>query len=625
MIQRWGIRFLLALIVGALVGGGFLAGAAPAQASVDDFTFDSLHTDYRLSRDAQHRANLMVTEKFVARFPQNSINHGIVRAIPSTADGRSLHVKIKGVTDGSGQPVRWQRDDEQTAGFLTIQIGDPDQYVSGAQTYVITYTMRDVIHDAGDAQQFLFDVNGTGWAQPFGTVSATLHVPAELAGSLTGDDSCYRGKAGSTARCTITRTGVTAASGISEGSPAVFTVSGSDLGPHENITMSVGFKPGTFAIPISVARLFAWILLGVAIVVLALAVFVRVRFLGNPKGTGIIVPQYQAYPGIGVLEAAELLDERDRAFPALITELVVSRAATMTRDDRGTKKTKDDLYSLTLLDPTLLDDEDADAAVRLFRASAPGAAVTLDPTDRKVGDRIRKLLEDARKSVRAQGLIKRKRSPLGLGMLALAAPLFLGTVVFFFVGALIGLFAWPQFVILGVVALIALAAGALVLPLERRTEKAVPAYEHLLGIRDYLKLAEADRIRMLQSPSGAETQPVASASAASGTQPGASGDRPSTEQIVKLYEKLLPYAILFDIEKEWREVLGGYWATTPTEVTPTLLPLQNLAFASAFATSNFPGTTSTQSGSHSWSSSGGSFSSGGFSGGGFGGGGGGGW
>ncbi|WP_022882349.1 DUF2207 domain-containing protein [Gryllotalpicola ginsengisoli] len=597
MTQRWGIRFVLALVFAALAAGIALAAAPPAHADTNDFSFDSMHVDYDLTRDTGRHADLTVTETLVARFPDTDQNHGIERAIPTTADGRSLHVEVKSVTDASGKPLTWQKESEGEAGFTVLRIGDEYAFVHGEQTYVITYTMRDVIHQAsGGVQQFLFDVNGTGWSQSFGEVTATLHVPAGLAGSLNGDAACYQGAEGSTQKCTISRT--------DDG----YDVTASDLGPHESVTMSVGFKPGTFAVPISVARLLVWLLLGLAVVLLAVALVVRIRFLGNPKGTGIIVPQYQPFPGIGVMEAAELLDERDRAFPALITQLVVSRAATMTRDDKGTEKTSDDIYSLTLVDPTVLDEQDADAARTLFGSAAPGASVRLDPKDRTIGDRIRSLLLRAGRSTRAQGLIRRKLTPLVFVMLGAAAVVFLLAVISIFIGGMVGYYAWVHWVALAVVALLALGAGALTLPLERRTEQATPAYEHLLGIRDYLRLAEADRIKMLQSPTGAETVPA-----------------PSGEQLVKLYEKLLPYAILFNIEKEWREVLGHYWETTPTEVTPELRPMHGLVFASAFASHNFATTVSTSSGSHSWSSSGGGGFSSGSSGGGFGGGGGGGW
>jgi uncharacterized membrane protein YgcG len=60
----------------------------------------------------------------------------------------------------------------------------------------------------------------------------------------------------------------------------------------------------------------------------------------------------------------------------------------------------------------------------------------------------------------------------------------------------------------------------------------------------YMELAEADRIRYLQSPQGAERSPV---------------EANSTAEMVKLNEKLLPYAVLFGHEKEWAAELGRYY------------------------------------------------------------------
>ena len=144
---------------------------------------------------------------------------------------------------------------------------------------------------------------------------------------------------------------------------------------------------------------------------------------------------------------------------------------------------------------------------------------------------------------------------------------------------------------------------------ERRTKKGSEAREHLQGIRVYLTVAEADRIRVLQSPTGAERTRV---------------DPNDPAAIVRLYEKLLPLAIIWGVEDQWTKVLGERYAQTQTEPS-------NLQFSSGFAgltgfatsvqTTSFAQTVTTSSYS---SSGGGSSFSGGSSGGGFSGGGGGG-
>jgi uncharacterized membrane protein len=92
--------------------------------------------------------------------------------------------------------------------------------------------------------------------------------------------------------------------------------------------------------------------------------------------------------------------------------------------------------------------------------------------------------------------------------------------------------------------------------------------------------------------------------------------------MVKLYERVLPYAILLGAEKEWSKRLGDYYQQTqasPDWYTGTT------AFNAAVFTSTLHNFSQASSYSAGSSSSSGGSSGGGFSGGGGGGGGGGGW
>jgi len=118
----------------------------------------------------------------------------------------------------------------------------------------------------------------------------------------------------------------------------------------------------------------------------------------------------------------------------------------------------------------------------------------------------------------------------------------------------------------------------------------------------YIGAAETERLKMLQSPEGAEKV----------------GEIGSDKgQLVKLYERVLPYAVLFGQEDQWNKQLGQYYETTNT--TPTWYVGNNAVF-SAVAFNSI-----VTSFSSSASSSAGGSSGGGSSGGGGGGGGGGGW
>jgi uncharacterized membrane protein len=129
--------------------------------------------------------------------------------------------------------------------------------------------------------------------------------------------------------------------------------------------------------------------------------------------------------------------------------------------------------------------------------------------------------------------------------------------------------------------------------------------EHLEGLKEFIRVAEADRLQMLQSVSGAERVTTTDGAA-----------------IVKIYERLLPYAVLFGLEKEWAEEISKYYDTNPPDWYSGTSAFSAGAFAAGV--SSFSSTVSTSYSGSSGSSSSGGGGGGGSSGGGGGGGGGGG-
>jgi hypothetical protein len=127
--------------------------------------------------------------------------------------------------------------------------------------------------------------------------------------------------------------------------------------------------------------------------------------------------------------------------------------------------------------------------------------------------------------------------------------------------------------------------------------------EYLLGLKLYMKMAEVDRLKYLQSVEGAERIIT--------NEGGAK---------VKLYEKLIPYASIFGIEKSWNKVLEIEYG----DYSPNWYVGQGAFNAMVFSSTMNNISSSMNSYSSSTGSSGSGFS-GGSAGGGGGGGGGGGW
>lgn len=597
-------RTLRLVLVFAAMLVGVLATAAPAAADVDDFTFDSFHAELQLGRGDDGHAELTVVETIVARFPDHDQNRGIVRAIPDDYDRVPLHTEIVSVTDGSGSPIPYEvsRDGD----VVEVATGD-DDYVRGKQTYVISYTQRDSIRSFADtdSDEFYRDINGTAWSQPFGEVTAVLAVDAELAGALTGRNACYVGAEGASERCEVSEATDAAGAGLLAGA--------TDLEPGENLTIAIGFDRGTFvpgeqvftpaerfatdAAPALQGGSIAAAMIGAGTVVAAVVARRRGR---DAAGRGTIVVQYEPPPSLAVLQAAHLVSRGAEGIAAAIVDLAVSRHVRIVESGEGG-------YRLELVHAVADDPARQRVIDAVFDAgAAAGTVVELDGDTSALAKRLEEVSSHEARALRTAGLTEAR--PMGAWGWLFAAVLVafvaaLGLVVF---TAATGTVSWiaivalPVTIVAGVVALLVWPYG------DRVTDAGAVQRDHLIGLRDYLRLAETDRIRMLQSPAGAERRIV--------------GD----DEVLHLYERLLPYAIIWGVEDEWARALETHAAHTGVDwySGPN-------GFSSAYLLASLSATQTSTSSSAQWSSSGsGSFSGGsfggGFSGGGAGGGGGGG-
>jgi uncharacterized membrane protein YgcG len=596
---------MIAAVITAVIAVAMpLLVSAPARADVQDFEFESLHSDYTLGRDSEGFSTLRTVETFVVLYPDFDQNRGLVRAIPTHYETVDTELVVISVTDENGTAVPYSLEDDGE--FLLVVIGT-DEFVHGRTTYVIEYQQEHVVRPFADRlnphQEFYWDVNGTGWAQPFLSVSADVHLADGVADGLNGDVACYQGYEGTSDPC--------ASSTETEG---VFHFESSALGPSQNLSFAIGFVDGTFhpeATPRDnpIVAVLPWALLGLLGLVLIGILWLRLVYWRNAPGRGTVIAQYEAPENIGIMESAHLLDRGHTAIPAEIVNLTVQRAVQLVED---AERPLDDRYKLVLVDAAAAEDRDDDSAIRsLFLSTTPGTAIDLDRRSRKLGDRVAALTAQARNNIRTRGFLVRKKSRLA-GWLRFFA---------FVIGAAaIAIGFWAdnnrggspllslQNTVLIVVSILCFGfSGA---P-ERRSQKGSEALEHLQGIRLYLTVAEEDRIRMLQSPTGAERTRV---------------DPNDPAAVVKLYEKLLPFAIIWGVEDQWSKTLGERYATTPVadDTLTRSLALHNLASFSRGYTSSSFATTPPVTSSSSWSGSGGSSFSGGSSGGGSSGGGGGG-
>ena len=571
----------------------------PLRADVNAFTFDSFHADYVLGRDETGHATLTTTETLVARFPDFDQNRGIRRSLPATYQGHTTNLQVVSVTDENGQPRPFEVSSE--SGRIDIVSAVPEgSYTYGVQTYVITYTQRDVVDffSNSQAQEFYWNTNGTDWAQPFARVSATVTLDDGLADALLpGRVFCYVGYSGATDQCGITVEG----SVVSTEPVALF--------PYQNVTVALGFADGTFALFDSsvFASPWGWLLILSALLSIGAAIaaiVLRLTVHRDARGRPVIVAEYLPPPGMSLLDASILTKHKARAVASQLVDFAVRRVLTIIEVPGGWFSLRS-TWRLRLESALGVEGEEKRLLTYFFPGLVGGDEHTLKAQNTTLSTKIQKQLARISSSMVTRGW---RRTIPGRHSGWLTLSVVLSTIGAF--GAVITLTDEGRadgdsiFLVIPLTFLCFFIVAACLYRHPLTSEGAELA-DHIKGLELYIRLAEADRLRVLQSPQGALREPV---------------DVNSAEQRLKLIERLLPWAVMLKHEREWAKELGEFYADGQSPAW--------FASSRAFSVSGFSAgvgsVASTLSSSYSGSSSSGGSSGGGSSGGGGGGGGGGG-
>ncbi len=580
-------KFAVGILVLVL---SFLSMPPARAASTNDFTISSFDIAMTLGRDSDNRSTLSVRETITAEFPNYDQNHGLERAFVKEYNGHSISFSLTNVTDVNGTTLPYHWTDNN------LRIGDADVYVHGTQTYVIAYTLRDVTRYYSDTgrDEFYWDALGTEWPVPIAQTTLNLTIDPSLQTALTGDTACYSGREGSTSRCQLETT--------DDG----FTAQAENLAPFEGVTVAIGFQPETFAgyQQSLMEKLFVlWLI--VQFIVGPLAVGAIIWFIvswfrrtDRTKELGTIVPEYIPPKEASVTTSARVGGYSVSVMTAQLLDLAV-RHYVKIYEVKKAKWFSSAEYELVIeRDVSGLREEEQELLKDTFAfLPAVGDRLNLKELQNNTSYFKRTLNNDA-------DLDKLIRGTYGLRefddttkawarRMALIA-LIVGLVTLSFLWCIAAAVMFGMSVIAW-----------------RLTDKGLALRRYLKGLEMYIGVAETERIRLLQSPETAEKIPEI-----------ADGDPNDPKLLIKLYEKVLPYAVLFGQEKKWNTELGKYYETVGS--APDWYSGQTAFNAVVFSSAMSSFTQASSSASSSSSSSGGS-SGGGFSGGGGGGGGGGGW
>jgi len=609
--------------------------------AVNQFHFQDFTADYYLSKSDDGTSRLKVVEQFIAIFPESDQNHGLVRIIPYTnQDGKNLTmasdtdlditIKHNGITEN---PYKIEPGD----GHFTVYLGNPDEYVHGRQIYQLEYEFKNVIFEPADhptSQELYWDANGNDWSQSFDQVVARVHlVGDDVKSAFTGQTACYVGSYGAqnSSRCTVQT--------ITDG----IEFRTAELSPHENLTFDLEFQNGTFALPRKIydyRMLIATVVVTVVAVFLLGAIFI-IHYQTKTKRVYyhslFVTPEYAPPKGFTV---AEMDANYARAKSVLVSnkvatlmelavtgKIILTKVGTEKHPQWTVKILRDNFTAEQIAMLQLLAGKATKLSVGqeiLIRSQT--ANQKLIQLDRDFSEAITKRLYDTglyepkyrnvAKLKNHQASINTKSTPCDFLMVAgiLWTIICVIALPFLFDGipSYITLYGGGLLIAVLIILAITIAVAAFwashhYQKFYLHTKKGLKLSRYLDGLKLYIKMAEQDRLKLLQSVKGVDT---------------------SNQGIAQLYEKLLPYAVIFHLETSWTRTLGKYYELD--DVRPPQWYLGGAAFSAhefsrAIHSVSSATISSIHSGSSDSSSSFSGASGGGFSGGGGGGGGGGGW
>jgi len=541
---------------------------------------DSFDAEIKINPDASFN----VSEKIQYDFGETQ-KHGIFRNIPIKyqARGGNYNLRLGGisVTDEKGSSYNFATS--YLGNDLEIKIGDANQLVSGKKMYVINYVIGRTINYFDTYDEFYWNATGTGWPVAIKKATVKVSLPQNVAsGELKSE--CFVGTFGGTEKCLNNLTN----------SATIFSTN-RELASGEGLTVVFGFPKGIVHEP-SLGEKFLETLKDNGILFLPVIILLAMLWLWwqkgrDPEGRGTIIAQYDAPDNLTPLEVGTVVDEKadKKDISAEIIYLAV-------RGYLKIKKTESKVLFITTTDYVLEKLKNSEIQENDFDQKLM-AAFFKDSNSVKISDlkdtfykNLKEINEKIYVDVCTKGYFlknpdKIRKIYLGTGVGILFAGLFFSG----FWGAL----GVVSFILSGSIIMICSSL------MPKKTLKGVAAKEYILGLKEYLSVAEKDRLKFHNAP----------------------------EKNPQRFEKLLPYAMVLGVEKEWAEQFQDIYKQNPNwyeDGTGNPTVFNSLLFVNSLNSFSSEANSSLYSNPSSAAAGGSGFSGGGV-GGGFGGGGGGSW
>jgi len=482
-----------------------LAASARDVSKISDWYIKNFQTEIIVNTDS----SLLITERITADCGTLPDKHGIFRTLPTfyKKDPNvtvKTPVNLKSITDFDGNEIKYSQSTSYFDKTVTWKIGNPNKAVTGENNYLIKYEVKNAIRfDNPNSDEFYWNILGNFWDLEIDNFSAKIYLPEGI-NQGNANAYAYSGSFGSKENSAASYSWTT--SNILE------ITSSRTLAKDEGITASLTFPKNIITphTPSWWEKYGAYLYLLIIPIVLFVSFRVWKRYGRDFKLKRSITPEYDIPDNLSPIEFSLLFENyslQTKAVTAAIINLAVKGYLKIEQLEKKNILSQKDFLLTKLKSKKPISDIDQQLLLYLI----PGESIKTSDLKNKFYTKIASLKSKGINFLTKNSYIDPSGMPWQVGMFVLAFLFFGGSFPAFFISFHLGTALFVSSIILFVFALL----------MPKRTQKGAETYWRMQGFRLFIKMTERYRARFNEKEN--------------------------------IFEKFLPYAMLFGMTKIWIE------------------------------------------------------------------------
>lgn len=150
--------------------------------NVNDWYIKSFTSEIQINNDS----TALITERIVADCDKAPNKHGIFRTLPTQVILKSgekiiYPIKLLSITDFNNKTIKYTQTKNKSDHTITWKIGDPNITVEGINNYQIRYEIKNIFNTSNlDFDELYWNLNGNFWDLEIDQYMANIILPSEI-------------------------------------------------------------------------------------------------------------------------------------------------------------------------------------------------------------------------------------------------------------------------------------------------------------------------------------------------------------------------------------------------------------------------------------------------------------